>query len=451
MSSSVQSCKVFNYLEFFAKRESSSVFVITVNVASSLINKIKRYTLDIYKNKIFTKGFAQGLVPEHFLEINCCNGINESCTKFILKYFVLDFIESKILEQKMVCLAGPKLLAIKNLENGGISYSFKISVVSNISPDNWEKIHFSPPRRKLYKDLDRQAVLFIKSALEESLVPSKEKDKEKDRLFDKNIVQDSDWVLFSTVLLNSNNQPAIRDYKNSFWLKIDTKYITMPLHKSFLEKRAKDTFVVEDLPIFGTNSDLLSIKGKFKLMINSIVKSSTFSLDSFKSIFSLQDNRDVHEKLIEIFSFRNDISQRRLIIDEAFRVLFTKIRFEVPRYLVLRRQEKLLDNVKKLPDYNVYKMNENFERQIALLAEKQIKEEALIRQIGYNEGVSVTDTDVFEYLNLLNHNRLMEFIYFLPHFEYVQDVCLPLKESVFKMAVFKEKVLNFIIKKLSLQ
>lgn len=451
MPNSFQNCKIFNHLEFSAKRESSSIFILTITVATILINKIKKYTLDIYKNKISTKGFSIGNVPDHYVESNCCTGINESCTKFILKYFVLDFIEKKLVEQKMVCLAGPNLVNIKCLENGNISYIFKISVVSNISPDNWEKISFTPPKRKLYKDLDRQAVLFIKSALDETLEQPLKSQESNNTSSDKSIVQSSDWVLFSTVLLNNNNQPAIRDYKNSFWLKIDTRYITTPLHKTFLGKQEMDSFIVEDLPIFGTPSDLLSIKGKFKVTINSIVKTTQFSLNKFKTIFSLSDNKDVHEKLIEIFSFRNDISQRRLIIDEAFRVLFAKIRFEVPRYLVLRRQEKLLDNIKKLPDYNVYKMNENFDRQICILAEKQIKEEALIRQIGYNEGITVSNDDVFEYLNLLNHSRLIEFIYFLPNFEYVQDVCLPLKESILKAAVLKEKVLNFVIKRLSLQ
>jgi len=445
MAGFVQNCKVFSNLEFFAKRESSSIVSITISVAAALINKVKRYTLDIYKCKIKAKGFDTGFVPEHYIESNCAFGINESCARFILKFFVLDFLEENLEEKKMVCLAWPKLVEIKCFENGAINYTFKASVVSNICPDHWEKIHFSPPKRKLYKDLDRQAVVFIKTAEDELL------HQQKTDISSKKIIQDSDWVAFSTILLNSNNQPAVRGYATNYWLKVDTKYVMTPLHKSFLGRQEGDVFVVEDLPIFGIPNDLLSTKGKFKIIISNIVKSSQFSLEQFKNIFQLKAQRDIHEKLIEIFSFRNDISQRRLIIDEAFRVLFGKIRFEIPRYLVLRRQEKLLTSVKKLPDYNVYKMNENFDKQISVLAERQIKEEALVRQIGFNENISISSQDILEYLNLLNHHRLVEFIYFLPTLEYTQNVCLPLKESILKLAVLKEKVLNYIIVRLSAQ
>ena len=443
MVSFVQSCKVFNSLEFCSRRESSSIVIITITVGSSLINKIKKYTLEIYKNKIKTKGFGFSEIPQCYVEQNCSAGINESCSKFILKFFVLDFLEERMRSQKMVSIADPKLVEVKVCDNGSLSYVFKVSTISSISPDNWEKINFSPPRRKLYKDLDRQAVLFIKSADEEYSL------KKKEGKSSEGVVQDGDWVCFSTMLLNNNNQPAIRDYRNNLWLKLDTKYVLTPLHKAFLGRGKNESFVAEDLPIFGIPNDLLSIKGKFKITTNSIIKSDLFSLQLFKDIFGLKEQKDVHEKLIEIFSFRNDISQRRLIIDEAFRVLFSKIRFEIPRYLVLRRQEKLLESVKKHPDYNVYKMSDNFASQLGILAEKQIKEESLICQIGYNEGVTISDSDVVEYLNLFNHPRLVEFLYFLPTIEYVQDVCLPVKDSALKLAVFKEKILNFVIQKLS--
>lgn len=439
----IQNCKIFNYLEFNCKRESSSITIITITVGPILINKIKRYTLEIYKKKIKTKGFGNNEIPQHYVEKNCSIGINESCSKFILKFFVLDFLEEKMQEKKMVCIATPKLSDIKIGDNGSISYTFKTSIISNISPDNWEKIHFVPPRRKLYKDLDRQAVLFIKAAGDEQTLKSKKPEESK------NVAQDGDWVCFNSMLLNNNNQPAIRDYKNNFWLKLDTKYVVTPLHKSFLGREENESFLAEDLPILGAPNDLLSIKGKFKVTTQAIIKSDSFSLPRFKTIFELNQQRDIHEKLIEIFSFRNDISQRRLIIDETFRVMFGKIRFEIPRYLVLRRQEMLLDSIKHHPDYNVYKMSCNFEKQLGVLAEKQIKEEALVRQIGYNEAISISHEDILDYLNLFNHPRLVEFIYFLPTLEYIQDVCLPVKESALKLSVFKEKVLNFIIKKLS--
>lgn len=441
MSDANQNSKMFNYLEFSAKRESSSIAFITIIVAPILVNRIRKYTLEIYKSKLHTRGFSEGMASDFYVEKNCALGISESCTKFILKFFVLDFLEERIHLQKIVCLSAPKIVDFSYQENGSLIFNFRVSVVTNISPDAWEKINYNPPRRKLYKDLDRQASIFIKAAEDEVL---KVVEKSKDLL-----IENSDWVKFSTTLLNNNNQPAIRSYKNDYWLKIDIKYLVTPLHKLFLGRKEGDVFVVEDLPEFGGDTDLLSIKGKFRIQVCSIVKADQFSLAKFKSNFYLKDIKDIHEKLIEIFSFRNDISQRRLMIDEAFRVLFSKIRFEVPRYLVLRKQEKLLAGIKKLPDYNVYKMNENFSKQVAILAEKQIKEDALVRQIGFNEDISVSHEDILNYLNLFNHPRLSEFIYFQPSIDFIQDICLPIKETSFRLTVLKEKVLNLIIKKLS--
>ncbi len=405
----------------------------------ALVNKIKKHTLEVYRNKIKTKGFVDGETPEKYFEENCALGIGESCSKFVYKFFIRDFLEEKISEQKIVCLAAPKLVDIKIHESGAIDYKFKLSTISNIAPDHWEKINFNSPRRKLYKDLDRQADFFLKAAEEEKVKPgSCEKS-----------VQDGDWVYFSVLLLNNNNQPAIRNYKNSYWIKIDVKYVVTEFHKIFLGRKNKECFLLDNLPEVGWGSDLLSLKGKFRLTINDVVKSQDFSIDRFKKTFYLDKNAEVHEKLIEIFSFRNDISQRRLIIEEAFRVLFNKIKFEIPKYLILRNQERLLTSIRKLPDYPIYKMSENFSKQVLLLSEKQVKEEALMRQIGYNEGVEVEHEDVLNYLNLFNHPRLIEFIYFWPNIEYSQDICLPLKESAMKLAVLKEKVLNFVIKRLS--
>lgn len=437
-----QGNKVANHLEFIIKRESSSIAFITIHVTPTLVNKIKKHTLDIYKNKIKTKGFLNGTMSENYVEKNCSLGVLESCNQFILNFFIKDFLDEKLKSQKIVFLSQPKLLNIQALSSGGLEFTFKISVISTICPDNWEKIDFSSPKRKLYKDLDKQAITFIKNS-SENLVAVKKKNAK--------IIEASDWVCFYVILLNNNNQPAIRNYKNSFWLKIDIKYLSMPLHTIFLGKQEGDFFVVEDISLFGIQSDLLSAKGKFRVTIDSVVKANSFSLDKFKSQFCLTKDEDVHEKLIEIFSFRNDISQRRLIIDEVFRVMFNKIKFEVPKYLILRRQEKLLEGIKKLPDYNVYKINENFNKQVALLAEKQIKEEALIQQIGYNEDISVSYKDILEYLNLFNHPKLIEFIYFLPSITYFNDISLPIKEAVLKSAILKEKILNFIIRKLSCQ
>ena len=110
--------------------------------------------------------------------------------------------------------------------------------------------------------------------------------------------------------------------------------------------------------------------------------------------------------LVLIEPKEGQVQKCRSIVEEAFRQLLSKSRFEIPRHLVLRRQEHLLSDVRRLPDYHVYKSQDNFNRQLELLAEKQLKEEILVDHIAQNESITVSINDSKEYLNLFTHVRL---------------------------------------------
>ena len=53
----------------------------------------------------------------------------------------------------------------------------------------------------------------------------------------------------------------------------------------------------------------------------------------------------MNRKLIEVFSYRNDISQRHAMVEEALKVLLSKHKFTIPNYIILRYQEILLENI----------------------------------------------------------------------------------------------------------
>ena len=90
----------------------------------------------------------------------------------------------------------------------------------------------------------------------------------------------------------------------------------------------------------------------FCISVVDTVHNAYFCLESFKKYFKLKNNKDIYQKLIEVFSFRNDLSQRRSMVEEAFKVLLNKHRFTVPNHLILRQQDKVMtrDSVKsRLP------------------------------------------------------------------------------------------------------
>ena len=164
-----------------------------------------------------------------------------------------------------------------------------------------------------------------------------------------------------------------------------------------------------------------------------------------KNRLKLKTKDSIHKKLIEVFSYRNDMSQRKTIIEEIFHLFFSNHRFEVPKHLIIRKQEQILIELKKHPDYQVYKSQKDFQERLEMLAEKLLKEEILIDHIAYQENIKTVIKDVEHYLSLFNNDRLREFVYFKPSFTRIEESDFPIHESLIRHAVLREKTLNHII------
>jgi len=162
-------------------------------------------------------------------------------------------------------------------------------------------------------------------------------------------------------------------------------------------------------------------------------------------MFRLKNKSDIHEKLVEVFSYRNDISQRKSIIEEMFNLFFSKHRFEIPKHLIIRKQEEILHSLKQKPDYQVYKLQKNFNDQVAVLAEKYLKEEVLIDQLAYHENIKTDIKDIQNYLNLFSNQRLREFVYFKPSYDTFEESGVPIHNSILKHFCRREKTLNHVL------
>jgi trigger factor len=431
-------CKLCKSLKVNINRVSSNLVNADITVPAGISNKIFKYATDLYCNHAKATGLDDRKLPEEYVATHYSSAIHDSSCYFLLKFIVMDFLTRELKLKKFPIAHHPRLENIDKRPDGGLIFKFRIAIISGLKTENWKLLNFSPPRRKLYKDLDRQAKSFLEQEAENK------QDKEENWL-----IGGEDWICFKATLINKSKKKQLRDHMNSFWMKISTKYLVSQFQNLFIGKKIGDSFITNTLPVEDMQNDALSAKGTFSLEVQSISKGGYFSLDLFKSAFRLSGDKDVHEKLIEIFSYRNDISQRRSIIEEAFRQLLSRSRFEIPRHLVLRRQELLLLGVRKLPDYHVYKAQENFISQLSQLAEKQLKEEILIDKIAQEENIFVTSYDIREYLNLFVHERLREFIYFRPIMEDFTNSSIPVREEEFAEIVVREKTLNAVIRALS--
>ena len=214
----------------------------------------------------------------------------------------------------------------------------------------------------------------------------------------------------------------------------------------FLEgKKLNDRVITSSLSLDPIFDDTTVGMHSFLVTVEAITKGECFSVELFKTTFRLSNKAAIHEKLIEVFSYRNDVSQRRAIIEEMFHLLFSKHRFEIPKHLVLRRQEEILKSLRDSPDYQAYKSHQNFMMQVSQLAEKQLKEEILIDQIAANERIKIETKDIQQYLNLLSNKRLKEFLYFRSFFDIAEQYSRPIHQSVLKQIFRREKTLNHIL------
>lgn len=188
----------------------------------------------------------------------------------------------------------------------------------------------------------------------------------------------------------------------------------------------------------------------FKINILNHICADVFCFESFKKHFKLKTTRDTHLKLIEVFSYRHDLSQRRETVEAALKALLRMHNnLHIPEHLIEQQKEHILDIVQLNPDYYVYKIQADFKEKIHMLAEKQLKELALIDALAYQEQIEVSDEDIVGYINLLKRPRTKEFIYFtFPHTKmYGREE--PLTHALIQRQCLREKTLNYAIQRLS--
>ncbi len=419
-------------LKFHSAPLSSHLLKITVEVSPTVQQTLREQSLELFRANSLD-GFDRNLLPITYIHELYGGEIKNKIKYYVLHHLVIDFIMQEVMARKINLANYPRLATIDMRPDDSIVYHFDVSVADPIELKEWKHFSFKSPKRKKYKDLDKQVVSFMENRGNHA---------KKQQL---NIVEPNDWVLFDATMVTSGRKPVLPELPSSFWIYTGQQHVTGHFVSELFNKSAENSFTTNSFGLRNQDSRIENRQYNFMVTIRAIVKGSHFSVDTFKGTFKLKNKVEIHNKLMEIFSYRNDISQRRAIIEEMFHLLLSKHRFEVPKHLVLRRQEDIVQSLVAQPDYHVYKSHDNFSEYIEMLAEKQLKEEVLVDQIAYNEGMKVEFRDAYQYLHLFSNKKLSEFIYFRPTTESMHDLENPINVSTLAQAVWREKTLNFII------
>jgi FKBP-type peptidyl-prolyl cis-trans isomerase (trigger factor) len=423
-------------LKFSSVQRSSHLLRITIEVEESLANVVFTQTIEYFKNSSLG-GLDLKRAPYEYVQEMYTEEIFGHTKDYFLHYVAIDFLMNEIIARKITLVNYPRFVAVDVSPEKKISYHFDVSVADALELKEWKHFAFRSPKRKRYKDLDKQVCAFVESRHNQS------------RRLNYTLVEEDDWILFETTLLDCNFKPVHGNCRSSFWIKLGRQELSDSLSCQFINKSIGDCFQTSTFSGCAPSHQSGDCSYTFLVTIKAIIKSGHTSLDVLKATFRLKNKTDVHNKLMEIFSYRNDVSQRQAIIEEVFHLLLSKHRFEVPKHLILRREEDIIGNLSRQPDYHVYKSQEDFQTSVEMLAEKQLKEEIIIDQIAYNENIKADLKDIINYLYLLNSKRLKEFIYFKPILERIEETSNPINTSTITQAVMREKTLNFIIHSLT--
>ncbi len=420
-------------LHFHVDYKHPTLCTATVKIPPRLVDAIYQETLQGQKQYTSAQGFRQGNVPVGYIEHNFRASLLEHLKEFLFKHMVLSYLYKEIRLQKLTLAGEPRLTDIFLEPHRTAEFSFECSLFPSVILQNWKFFPFKAPKRKNYKDLDRQVDTFIKDERDAA-------DKH-----DAKTIHTNDWVCFDMTLVDAKNKPIFGTYKERLWLKIGDEEADQEFRDLFLGKQVGDLIRSNNICLQEYFSDFLNTNYCLCLEIKDILSHNFFCFELFKKHFRLKTNKEMLQKLIEVFSYRNDMTQRRAIIEETFKILLAKHQFDAPNHLVLRQQKLVMDAVQENPDYNVYRSQHDFKERVRDLAEKQIKEVMIIDQIAYQEDIIATDDDIKCYLNFIKRQRMKDFLYFqLPETK-VGGQELPLSSEFLKQYCLREKTLNYII------
>ncbi len=407
--------------------------IFSVTVPAELVSCIYTQALIGQQQQAQPYGLHKTAAPLQYIEETYEAYITEQVHEFLLKFFVIGTLHSEIRRQKLLVAGAPRLHDITTNERGEKNYNFVATLFPEIDIQEWKYFAFKAPRRKRYKDLDKQVELFI--ADEDS----------KQETYTNETIAIHDWVNFDLTLATSDNTPLIDGYSINLWIKIGNEESDDIFQELFINRTIGETLYTRNEGLREFFNEHTGSNFNFCVTIKDIVPSAFVVTDHLKKQFRVKTNRELHQKLIEAFSFRNDISQRKAMVEEACTLLLSKHPFHVPHFLVLRQQEILLETIQANPDYLVYKAEKSFQRTFEQLAERQVKESILIDQIAFDERLDASHDDIRYYLNLTKRQRMREYIHFKLPCTKIRGQEAPIITQELTQSCLREKTLNYLI------
>jgi len=212
-------------LNFEIEHVSPTFCKITVTVPSDIVNISYDQAVKAQKKSVQPYGFHHDDIPIDYVKQNFVNNIKNHLEEILFKHFVLSFLYNQMREIKLNIAGDPRLTQIHVQPGENAMFCFDVSLFPKIEFQNWKYYPFKAPKRKNYKDLDRQAIEFMKY------------EKQKRKEYTQETIQVGDWVSFDSWLADENKQSIFGKHKENLWVKIGNEEADREIQNLFAGKK----------------------------------------------------------------------------------------------------------------------------------------------------------------------------------------------------------------------
>lgn len=405
-----------------------------VTVPQAFVQQFFKHAAQVKQLDSDSQGFKKGGVPLDYIQVHYKKNILSHMQEIFLKHFVIDALLEHIHKNKILIVGQLKLVAITmNTEEDAV-YTFEGILPKEVYIQHWKNLPFKATVRKKYRDIDNQ----VKSFLEEE--ESRQVQYEQD-----DSIQVNDWVCFDTWIVDIDRKSLFHNKKSHLWLKIGEEEPDIIFQELFVGKHIENVILTDNQSLRQYFCSSFDAPYTYAIQIKDRLPYKYFSIEYLKHHFKLKTKKDLHNKLIEIFSYSSDISQSRSIADMALNTIIKRNNILVPPSSVQAQKEIIIQELQQKPDYTLYKMKPDFDDHITTLAKKQLYEIVATDYIAYTENLVVNHIDIKAYFNLMQRTRTKEFLYFNPPATQIDGQEFPITIESIKKACIREKALNHII------
>ena len=374
---------------------------LTIEIEAVQFNKFYEKAILSLGKDFEIEGFRKGKAPKEILEKN----INSS---EILNIAAQEAVEENykkvIFENKIEPISRPEVEILKVALGNPFEFKVKVLVMPEIKLPDYKKITSKFKKEKVFvseKEIDDIIFQLQSSRAKFTALERPAK------------VGDFIEIEYSISL---ENKGGIEKFKDGFLLG-KGKFI--PGFEENLENMKKNEEKEFSLifPKSHSRKDLSGNKVNFKVKVVALKKmelpeiSDTFlqSLGEFKTVSDLRKN--IEENLRK----EKTLAQREKRKSEILEVIAKDCSFEVPEILVISEKEKLLEDFKReiknsnnlsFEEYlNKAKKDKNeIEKHLFGISQKRVKNFLILREIGREEKIFVSDNEVGDKMRDLSKN-----------------------------------------------